>query len=149
MCIRDRKEYAPDKWQHLTVSDLFPDMLRDAKVLVAKCTKDKIRIIGTVLEAYTLRAFFNASFTKARNANIITRAFEGTNLILDRRYALLALQVSYANVTNWVGMTDWALQSKIQLSVKIPRKVAGLTSSSSFFATQSLVERENNWSLEH
>ena len=23
------KEYAPDKWQHLTVSDLFPDMLCD------------------------------------------------------------------------------------------------------------------------
>ena len=34
------KEYAPEKWQHLTMSDLFPDMLCDSKVLVAKCTKD-------------------------------------------------------------------------------------------------------------
>ena len=66
------KEYAPDKWQHLTMSDLFPDMLRDSKVLVAKCTKDEIRIIGNVLESYTSRAFFNATFTKARNANITT-----------------------------------------------------------------------------
>ena len=75
------KEYAPDKWQHLTMSDLFPDILCDMKVLVAKCTKDEIRIIGSVLEVYTSRAFFNASFAKARNANIITRAFEGTNLV--------------------------------------------------------------------
>ena len=75
------KGYAPDKWQHLTMSDLFPDMLHDRKVLVAKCTKEEIRIISTVLEAYTLRAFFNTSFTKARNANIMTRAFEGTNFV--------------------------------------------------------------------
>ena len=75
------KEYAPDKWQHLTVSDLFPDMLHDLKVLVAKCTKDEIRIIGNVLESYTSRAFFNVTFTKARNANFITRAFEGTNFV--------------------------------------------------------------------
>ena len=47
-------------------------------------------------------------------------------LILDRRYPLLPLQVSYTNVTNWVRMTDWAMQSKIQLSVKIPRKMVGL-----------------------
>ena len=74
-------EYASDKWQYLTVSDLFPDMLCDSKVLVAKCTKDEIRIISNVLESYTFRAFFNATFTKARNANIITRAFEGTNFV--------------------------------------------------------------------
>ena len=74
------KEYAHDKWQHLTVSDLFPDMLHDSMVLVAKCTKDEIRIIGNVLELYTSRAFFNATFTKARNANITTRAFKGTDL---------------------------------------------------------------------
>ena len=58
------KEYAPDKWQHLTVSDLFPDMLRDSKVLVAKCTKDEIRIISTVLQTCTSRDFFNAAFMK-------------------------------------------------------------------------------------
>ena len=146
------KEYAPDKWQHLTVSDLFPEMLHDSKVLVAKCTKDEIRIIGNVLESYTSRAFFNGTFTKARNANIITRAFEGNNfveevckprpmhmkkypdslknqclkLILDRSYPLLPLQVPYTNVTNWVRMTDWAMKSKIHMSVKIPRKIAGL-----------------------
>ena len=127
-------------------------MLHDSKVLVAKFTKDEIRIIGTVLELYTSRAFFNATFTKARNTNIITRAFEGTNfvkevskprpvqmktnpdslkqqclkLLLNRSYSLLPLQVSCANVTNWVRMIDWAMQSKIQMSVKIPRKMAGL-----------------------
>ena len=174
------KEYAPDKWQHLTVSDLFPDMLHDSKVLVAKCTKDEIRIISNVLESYTSRAFFNATFTKARNAKTITRAFEGTNfvqevskprpvhmkkqpdslkqlclkLILDRSYPLLPLQVSYANVTNWVRMINWELQSKIQMSVKIPRKIAGLPDIQfQLFLlpslVQSLVHRENNWSLGH
>ena len=132
------QEYAPDKWQHLTVSDLFPEMLHDSKVLVAKCTKDEIRIIGNILESYTSRAFYNGTFTKARNANIITRPFEGNNfveevckprpthmkkypdslknqrlkLILDRSYPLLPLQVSYVNITNWVRMTDWAMKSK-------------------------------------
>ena len=101
---------------------------------------------------YKSRAFFNATFTKARNANLITSAFEGTNfvqevskprpvhmkkdpdtlkkkclkLIHDRSYPLLPLQVSHANVSNWVRMMDWAQKSKIQMSVKIPRKIAGL-----------------------
>ena len=47
-------------------------------------------------------------------------------LILDKRYPLLPLQVSYANVTNWVRMTDWEMKSKNELSVKIPRKMVGL-----------------------
>ena len=34
--------------------------------------------------------------------------------------------MSYANITNWVRVIDWAMQSKIQMSVKIPRKIAGL-----------------------
>ena len=79
--IVELKEYAPDKWQHLTVSDLFPDMLCNSEVLVAKCTKDEIRIISTVLELYNSRAFFNATFTKVRDANIITRTFEGTSFV--------------------------------------------------------------------
>ena len=83
----------------------------------------------------------------------MTRAFKGTNfvqgvskprpvrmkttpdmlkeqclkLLLDRSYPLLPLQVSYANVTNSVKMMDWAMKSKIQVSVKLPRKIAGLT----------------------
>ena len=63
------------------VLDLFPDMLCDSKILVSKCAKDEIRIIGTVLETHTRRAFFNATFMKAKNANIITRAFEGNNFV--------------------------------------------------------------------
>ena len=143
------KEYAPDKWQNLMVSDLFPNMLHDSKVLVSKCTKDEIRIIGTVLESYTCRAFFNAMFTKAKNANIVTRAFEGNNfvqevsktrcvhhnknpetlnqqclkLLLDRRYPLLSLQVSYASITHLVRRMDWEMKFKIKLSVKIPSHV--------------------------
>ena len=31
--VVELKEYDEDKWSHLTVTDLFPDMLRDAKVL--------------------------------------------------------------------------------------------------------------------
>ena len=134
------------------VLDLFPNMLHDSKILVSRCTKDEIGIIGTVLEMYTCRAFFNATFMKAKNANIITRAFEGNNfvqefsktrhvhlkknpeilkqqclkLLVDKRYPLLPLQVSYANATHVVKSMDWELKSKIKLSVKIPRKIAGL-----------------------
>ena len=82
------KEYAFDKWQHLTVSDLFPDILCDSKVLFAKCTQDEIRIISNVSESYTSRAFFNTTFTKARNANIIIRAFEGTNFVQEAKTCL-------------------------------------------------------------
>ena len=109
-------------------------MLCDSKVLVAKCTKDEIRIISNGLESYTSRAFFKPLSEKAKNANLVTRAFGGTNfvqevskprpvhmkkdpdtlkkqylkLILDRSYPILPLQVSYVNVTNWVRMMDWA-----------------------------------------
>ena len=158
------------------MSDLFPDIMRDSKVFVAKCTKDEIRIIGTVLKPYTSRAFFDAAFMKGKNANIIARAFEGTNfvkevskprpvcmkkhadslkqqclkLLLDKSYPLLPLQVSYTNVTNWVRMINWAMQSKIQLSVKIPKKIEGQPNiQSSYFAILSLVHRENNWSQGH
>ena len=56
------KEHAPDKWNHLTVSDLFPDMLHDSKLLVAKCTKDEIRVIETVLESIYFQAFLQCQF---------------------------------------------------------------------------------------
>ena len=47
-------------------------------------------------------------------------------LLVDKRYPLLPLQVSYANVTHVVKSMDWELKSKIKLSVTIPRKITGL-----------------------
>ena len=47
-------------------------------------------------------------------------------LLLDQSCPLLPLQVSNTNVTYWVKMMEWASKSKIQMSVEIPRKIAGL-----------------------
>ena len=63
-------------------ADLFPDMLRDAKELMSKCVKEELGVIGNVLHSYTGRAFFSPSFLKAKNANLIARAFKGTNFVL-------------------------------------------------------------------
>ena len=96
--VVELKEYDEDKWSHLTVTDLFPDMLRDAKVLMAKCLKEELGLIANVLHSYTGRAFFSQSFLKATNANLIARAFEGTNFVqqIQRRKQHNKVQIQLA-----------------------------------------------------
>ena len=79
--VVELKEYDEAKWTDLTVADLFPDMLLDAKVLMSKCVKEELGVIGIVLHLYTGTAFFSPSFLKAKNVNLISRAFEGTNFV--------------------------------------------------------------------
>ena len=50
--VVELKEYNEEKWAGLTVADLFPDMLRDAKVLVSKCVKEELGMIGNILHSY-------------------------------------------------------------------------------------------------
>ena len=125
------KEYNEAKWTDLTVANLFPDMLRDEKVLMSKCINEELGVIGNVLHSYT--AFFSPSFLKAKNANLIARAFEGTNfaqqirrrkatpqnknpcslveactkILLQKSHPILPMQVAYTRITNWVSMYCW------------------------------------------
>ena len=127
-------------------------MLQDAKVLMSKCVKDELGVIGNVLHSYTGRAFFSTSFLKAKNANLIARAFEETifvqqirrrkatpqnrnpcslveactKILLQKSYPILTMQVAYAKITNWVSMSNWIKASRIQMVVKVPRFLAGL-----------------------
>ena len=48
---------------------------------MSKYVKDELAVIGNVLHSYTGRAFFSPSFLKTKNANLIARAFEGTNFV--------------------------------------------------------------------
>ena len=75
------KEHDDAKWSDLMAVDLFPDMLRDAKVLMSKCVKEELGVIGNILHSFTGRAFFSPSFLKDKNANLIARAFKGTNFV--------------------------------------------------------------------
>ena len=105
-----------------------------------------------MLHSYTGRAFFSPSFLKAKNANLIARAFEGTNvhklvirrktthksknpcslveactkILLQKSHPILPMQVAYAKITNSVSMSRWIKASRIQMVVKVPRYLAGL-----------------------
>ena len=96
--VVELKEYDEAKWTDLTVTDLFPDMLQDAKALMSKCVKEELGVIGNVLLSYTGRAFFSPSFLKAKNANPIARAFEGTNFVqqIRRRKATSKTKIQVA-----------------------------------------------------
>ena len=142
--VVELKECDEDKWSHLTVTDLFPDILRDAKVLMAKCLKEELGVIANILHSYTGRAFFSQSFLKATNANLIARAFEGKNfvqqiqrrkttqqspnpislveastkILLLKSYSIIPMQVAYAKIAHWVSMCHWINASRIQMVIK-------------------------------
>ena len=95
--------------------------------------KEELGVIGNVLHSYTRRTFFSPSFLKAKNVNLIARAFEGTNfvqqirrrkatrqnknpcslvdawtkILLQKSHPILPMQVAYAKTTNWVSMSHW------------------------------------------
>ena len=131
--VVELKEYDKEKWAGLTVADMFPDMLRDAKVLMSKCVKEELGMTGNILHSYAGKAFFSLSFLKVKNANPIARAFEGisfvqqirmrkttpqnrnpcslveacTKILLQKSHLILPVQVAYAKIANWVSMSHW------------------------------------------
>ena len=121
------REVDPVKWEDVTVHDIFPDMLRDSKLLFERCRTPEIPLIGKVLESYTGRSFYSTHLSKSRNVNIICKAFEGSNfikenkrirqaninsmetlvqlskgIILNNLYPTVCLQVSHANALHKV-----------------------------------------------
>ena len=69
------------KWNHWTVDDLFPNLLQNPHNLMKQCVVKDLEVIGRVLHSYTGCSFFSSSYNKAKNANIIGKAFESTDLV--------------------------------------------------------------------
>ena len=128
---------------------LYPDVLKDSEVLYEKCRVVELAKIAKVLEPYTHRSFFNHQFTKAKNVNIICKAFEGSNFVqedqrtksciqhtarnllqlckavlFDNTYPTICLQVSNANVLYQLAKTKWETRFKVQLCVTVPWNLA-------------------------
>ena len=125
------QKYDMEKWENVQVFKLYPDILKDSEVLYEKCRVAELVKIAKVLESYTHRSFFSHQFTKAKNVNIICKAFEGSNFVqehqrtrshiqhtarsllqlskavlLHNTYPTICLQVSYANIHK-LAKTKW------------------------------------------
>ena len=83
--LEELREVDPVKWEDVTVHDIFPDMLRDSKLLFERCHIPEITQIGKVLESYTGRSFYSTQLPKSRNVNIICKAFEGSNFVQENK----------------------------------------------------------------
>ena len=69
------------KWNCWIVDDLFPNLLQNPHNLMKPCVVKDLEVIGRVLHSYTGQSFFSSSYNKAKNANIIGKAFESTDLV--------------------------------------------------------------------
>ena len=146
--LEELREVDPVKREDVTVHDIFPDMLRDSKLLFERCRIPELSRIGKVLESYTGRSFYSSQLSKSRDVNIICKAFEGSNfiqenkrirqtnmnnmqtllqlskgIILKNLYPTVCLQVSYATALHKVAKSKWIEGAKIPLTVTIPRKL--------------------------
>ena len=83
--LEELREVDPVKWEDVTVHNIFPDMLRDSKLLFERCHIPELSCIGKVLESYTDRSFYSSQLSKSRNVNIICKAYEGRNFIQKTR----------------------------------------------------------------
>ena len=120
------------KWQFVTIYDLYPDILTDPRILVSRCWKAEIGIIGQVMEAHTGRQFYVSSANKSTNANIICSAFEcdtlieapkcgrkqklftpktllllATETISHDNYPIQRIQCSYGKLLHTLTMAEW------------------------------------------
>ena len=140
------------KWNCWTVEDLFPNLLQNPHNLMKQCVVKDLEVIGRVLHSYTGHSFFSSSYNKAKNANIIGKAFESTDLveefwrngktvpqlnplslldlcknkILQNDYVVQSLHISYARVLHMFQKGGYLQSSTINLKATIRRKLAGL-----------------------
>ena len=130
--LDELREYDGEKWDNVQVFELYPDMLKDSEVLYEKCHVAELAKIAKVLESYTHRTFSSYQFIKAKNVNIICKAFEGSNFVqehkrtrslvqytpssllhlsravlLHKNYPTICLQVSYSSVVHHLAKTKW------------------------------------------
>ena len=74
-------EHNPGKWTQCKLDRLYPEILRSAQVLNRECTAKELCIISKVLQVFTGRKFYSSSMGKGCNVNMISKAFEGDDLI--------------------------------------------------------------------
>ena len=134
------------KWSQWTVDDLFPTLLRNPHNLMKYCVVKDLEIIGRVLHSYTGHHFFSSSYNKAKNANLIGRAFEGNDLveemcqpikntvmskpdslvdlcknkILQNEFLVQCLPVCYARVMHSIRKFDYMNECPVNMIAKIP-----------------------------
>ena len=121
-------------------------LLRNPQNIVKKCIVKEIEIIAKIMHSYTGRIFFSSAFNKAKNANLIGRAFQGTDFVDEmsmrqknnsdvrqvkslvnqcrdvilNNYSTLALQVTYAQTLHYLKSCDYMCNCGININVKIP-----------------------------
>ena len=83
--LEELREVDPVKWEDVTVHDIFPDILRDSKLLFERYHIPELSRTRKVLESYTGRSFYSSQLSKSRNVNIICKAFEGSNFIQENK----------------------------------------------------------------
>ena len=130
--LAELQEHDMEKWGNVQVFKLYPDILKNSEVLYEKRQVAELAKIAKVLESYTQRSFFSHQFTKAKNINIICKAFEGSNFVqeqqktksrmlhtprsllqlcksvlLSKMYPTICLQVSYAKVVHRFMKVKW------------------------------------------
>ena len=146
--LEELQEHDMEKWGNVQVFELYPDILKDSEALYQKCRVAESAKIAKVLESYTQRYFFSHQFMKAKNVNIICKAFEGSNFLQEQQktknrmvhtprslmqlskcvlmftmYPTICLQVSYAKVVYMLEKVKWQNHSKIPLLATIPRNL--------------------------
>ena len=89
--LEELQEHDMEKWGNVQIFELYPDILKDAEALYQKCQVAELAKIAKVLESYTQRAFFSHQFTKAKNVNIICKAFDGTNFLPEQQKTKIPL----------------------------------------------------------
>ena len=128
------------------MDDLFPALLRNPHNLMKYCIVKDLEVIGRVLHSYTGHHFFSSSYNKAKNANTIGRAFGGDDLveemhrpmknpvvpkpdsllnicknkILQNKFLVKCLSVSYARVMPSIQKFDYVSESQVNMTAKIP-----------------------------
>ena len=150
--LEELQELDFNKWSNWTLDDLFPDLLRNTQKLMSTCIVKDLNVIGKVLHNYTGHFYFSNNFNKAKNCNLISEAFEGTNFvdeihrsdkkqsnvknprslheicrveILKDTYPSTALKVCYACVLHMFKKGEYLSRCNINLTAVIPWKIAG------------------------
>ena len=170
--MEELQEHDMEKWGNVQVFKLYPDILKGSEALYQKCQVAELAKIAKVLESYTQRSFFSHQFVKAKNVNIICKAFKGSNFLQEQQetknrmmhtprsimqlskcvlmstmYITICLQVSYAKVVHMLEKVKWQNHSKIPLLATIPRNlVCQPPKKCIYFAILSTTAVESKWS---
>ena len=129
--LRHLKEYNLEKWVDFETSDLYPEILCNADMIISKMVVKEMIITAKAVENATGRIWFIAKKRKHENANLIASAFDGKSSNFDKskdylqkgvvkplkylckievekdKYHPLLVQVAYANAVHCMKKKMW------------------------------------------